>query len=102
MIVGNAAVLEVAQGVNKEMSVADGNKIAGRALYVGGVADAFEAHLGTDRGHGIHVCFDNVTVLQKVPCVQQKRLWQRLATSEERVRWTRRGGGRQRTRGALS
>ena len=64
-----------------ELGVADGDKIAQRALYVGGVADPFEAHLGTDRGYGIHVCFVLVTKLQKAPGVREKRLKQRLVAS---------------------
>ena len=55
-IASSAAILEVSQGVDGELGVANGDKIAGWAEYVGNVADASEAHLGTDLSHGIHVC----------------------------------------------
>ena len=62
VIASCAAILKMIKGVNVELGLADGDEVAGRAMNVGGVANAFKAHFGTDRVHESHVCLVLVAV----------------------------------------
>ena len=66
------------QGVDGELGVADGHEVAGGALNVEDVANAFESHFGADVRHivhRVHVCFVFVELSQchKKHLVSEKR-----------------------------
>ena len=59
--------MKMAQCMDGKLCVADGDKRAGRALDVEGVADAFKAHLGADARHvvfAVHICSTEMSMSQ--------------------------------------